>query len=84
MVAFKRKPKAAFSVEYIIADSGEIKGVGHQDWPFTLQLNGDMAAIVSDDGEPFGELPRDVFDTILACYLLVSSPHLLAEDDNAI
>ena len=70
-----------YEVTYIFDDdvgSKKVVGVTHLDWPFRIMRVGDKVAMVCEDtDEPFGELDYDVFDTLLMCWLLIDSPHLI-------
>ena len=69
--------KGKYEVEYIFDDK-KIVGVTHPEWPFRIMRNGGRVALVCEQtDEPFGELDRDVFNTLLMCWLLIDDPNLL-------
>ena len=68
-----------FTVDYVFGDDGRVSAVGHPEWPFKIVRNEGEIAFVSEDGEPFGILDADKFNTVLMCWLLVDSPDLIDE-----
>lgn len=74
----KPKEDEKYAVDYYKDKNGKVFAVSSPDWPFRIQRSGDEIAFVADDNdEPFGILDADVFNTILACWLLIDAPHLL-------
>ena len=73
-----------FDFAYITNDENRITGVSHSNWPFCIQRSengrGNEIALVSDDGEPFGALDREVFNALLVCWLLIDDPNAIATD----
>ena len=69
----------AFEVEYVF-DGEKIIGVTHPLWSFRIQRKDNKIAMVCEEtDEPFGELDRDVFSTILMCWLLIDDPEIIAK-----
>lgn len=77
---FKEKPKK-FGCEYLFDDNGEVRGVSHPEWPFSIRIDrytgDDVAFVCKDTGDAFGEMSKDQFNTILICWLLVIDPELI-------
>jgi len=65
-----------YAVDYILDEKERIVGVGHPDWPYTIKRDGDDVSFYSD-GDRFGTLPHDIFNTILICWLMIDAPHLI-------
>lgn len=66
------KSKSRFSFDYYFGEDGKVVGVSCQDWPFRIMRNGSKIALVCEDtDEPFGELDAEVFNTLLACWLMI-------------
>ena len=66
--------KQKYEMEYISED-GQVVGIRHPKWPFRIMRKDNEAAFVCEEtDEPFGILDRDVFNTILMCWLLVDDP----------
>ena len=73
---------AKVGFQYLLDDDGAVYAVTHTEWPYRIHRNGDdMAIVCKDTNEPFGILQRDMFNTLLACWLKVDDPKLL--DDMA-
>lgn len=70
-----------FEVDYILTPDNEVVGISHPEWNFqiTRSDDGKLAAFVTDDGEAFGELPADKFNTLLISWLLIDDPSLVDE-----
>lgn len=68
-----------YAITYIYDDNYEnIIGVTHPDWPFRIhRVDGEIAIVDESTDEPFGILDADVFNTILACWLIIDAPHLI-------
>lgn len=73
----KPERDAKYKVQYVTED-GRIVAITHPDWPFRIMRRNDRIAMVCEDtDEPFGEIDADVFNTILACWLLIDDPKLI-------
>ncbi len=71
---FRNKP---YEVEYI-KEKGKIVGVSHPQWPFRIMRRDNIIALVCEKtDEPFGELDRDVFNTVIMCWLLIDDPKII-------
>lgn len=76
----KNKESGKYEIDYYKDEGGQVFAISSPDWPFRIQRNGDEIAFVADDNdEPFGILDRDVFNTVLACWLIVDAPHILGQ-----
>mgnify|MGYP003132378930 CR=1 FL=1 len=84
VVELPKKEEGKFAVTYITNEENKIVGVSHPEWPFSIQRSengsGNEIALVSDDGDPFGILDREVFNTILICWLLIDQPDAIADE----
>lgn len=69
--------KQKYEVDYILED-GKVIGITHPKWPFRImRKDGETAFVCEDTDEPFGILNRDIFNTILMCWLLIDDPELV-------
>jgi hypothetical protein len=66
-----------YEVEYIF-DGDKVVAITHPMWPFRImRKDGAVALVCEDTDEPFGELDRDVFNTLLVCWLLIDDPSII-------
>lgn len=70
-----------FDVEYILDEDKKVIGVTHPKWPFRIMRNqkdkNKCAFVCEETDEPFGVLDRDMFNTLLMCWLLIDDPELI-------
>ena len=78
----RKKQEGKYEVTYIMDENDRVVGVTHPKWPFRIQRQDNEIALVSEcDDEPFGILDREVFNTILICWLLIDQPDAIAPEE---
>lgn len=69
--------------DYIKNESGEVIGVGHESWGFTIMRNQSnkmqTAFVDNETNEPFGILESKNFNSVLLAWLLIDQPELIGD-----
>jgi hypothetical protein len=67
---------------YEFDDDGNVDGITHTEWPFSIAKSIDgtrIALVCKETSETFGEIERSWFNTTLLCWLLIDDPKMVDE-----